>query len=163
MSRLTISDGEPNQAERDAARTLLCDRLASSKFTRDNAALIGKLLGYVKGELHCHQSKRPLATKDREGLRCAVGTVAGRVVVASCFRHVERPRRGNGEPLTELLLLAVDRAQERKGYASAMLGHISKLSWLKGSHILVVSDAHRMPACMWPWPCSPSVAVAPAK
>lgn len=91
---------------------LLTSRLASSKLTKDNSQLISKLLGFSKGEMHCHHSGRPLAHKEREAYCCAIGTVAGcRVVVAACFRHVERPRRASASQrnFTELLLLAVDR------------------------------------------------------
>jgi hypothetical protein len=125
---------------------LLASRLASSKLTKDNLQLIAKLLGFSKGEMHCHHSGRPLAHKEREAYCCAIGTVAGcRVVVAACFRHVERPRRASASQrnFTELLLLAVDRNEERKGLGRSMVEYVHDCARAVGSEqLIVVSNGH---------------------
>ena len=128
------------------AAELLISRLASGKPTKDNAQLISKLLGFSKGEMHCHLSKRPLAAKEREAYCCAIGTVARcRVVVAACFRHVERPRRASASQrnFTELLLLAVDRNEERKGLGRSMVEYVHECARAAGSErLIIVSNGH---------------------
>ena len=128
------------------AAELLISRLASGKPTKDNAQLISKLLGFSKGELHCHLSKRTLPAKEREAYCCAIGTVAsGRVVVAACFRHVERPRRASASQssFTELLLLAVDCNKERKGYGRSMVEYVHERARAAGSErLIIVSNGH---------------------
>jgi len=125
---------------------LLASRLASSRLTKDNLQLIAKLLGFSKGEMHCHLSGRPLAHKEREAYCCAIGTVAGcRVVVAACFRHVERPRRASASQrnFTELLLLAVDRNEEHKGLGRSMVEYVHDCARAVGSEqLIVVSNGH---------------------
>ena len=128
-------------ATRGEARDLLCSRLASQGSTADNRVIIAKLLGFSKGELHCHRTHRPLVSKNREAYKCAVGTLNGRVVVASCFRHADSPsgRRAKGQiSFTELLLLAVDVMQERKGHGRRMVNYIHACARGQGSEALVV-------------------------
>ena len=145
MESLVFTNVEDVYLKRMAAE-LLISRLASGKPTKDNAQLISKLLGFSKGELHCHLSKRTLPAKEREAYCCAIGTVAsGRVVVAACFRHVERPRRASASQssFTELLLLAVDCNKERKGYGRSMVEYVHERARAAGSErLIIVSNGH---------------------
>jgi GNAT superfamily N-acetyltransferase len=145
LSRMVFATVEDDSSKREA-RELLTSRLASSGLTKDNSQLISKLLGFSKGELHCHLSKRPLAAKELKAFRCAIGTDArGRVVVAACFRHVERPRRASASQcnFTELLLLAVDQREERKGLGRSMVAYVHECARAAGSErLIVVSNGH---------------------
>ena len=97
LSRIEFTTVEDVSSKR-MAYDLLISRLASSKITKDNAQLISKLLGLTNGEMHCHLSARSLPAQARKSYCCAIGTRAdGRVVVASCFRHAERPRRASAQ------------------------------------------------------------------
>lgn len=139
--------GELPVAALTAARDILNDRFASSSLTADNRGVISKLLGFSKGELHCHHSKRSVGRSDLQAFRVAAGTVDGRVVVAACFRHVAAARRVKHPHFTSLLLLAVDRAEERKGYGSAMVDYIERCSARANSSQLVVRVPHASHWC----------------
>ena len=140
MSSMLFID-QPGDEDRSAAREILVDRLASTPLTADNKKIVCKLLGFMKGELHCYTTRRNLPEKDRKTYRCTVCKHAGLgVVAAACFRHVDSPRRATSGQVsfTELLLLAVHRAHERKGFGRAMVEHVVRLSAAAESKKLVV-------------------------
>ena len=126
---------------------LLTARFAPGNPTNSNALLIAKLLGLKKGDVHCYLSKCPLAAKEREAYCCAIGTDSdGTVVGAACFRHVGRPRRASASQygFTELLLLAVDKNEERKGLGRSMVDYVQECALSAGSErLIVVSNGHK--------------------
>jgi hypothetical protein len=62
--------------------------------------------------------------------------VRGRCVAAAVFRHV--PAASRREGWSELLLLAVRRDEERRGYGTAMVEYVRRLSAASGASLLVV-------------------------
>ena len=121
----------PHEAETVlAAQALLLTRFLDGK-------IINTLLGFGSAQLHCHRAKGLCPANELGMYRCAVGRIGGRCVVAACFRHVPAPTPRR-EAWSELLLLAVDKEEERRGYGGAMVAFVKRLCAEAGSKSLCV-------------------------
>jgi N-acetylglutamate synthase-like GNAT family acetyltransferase len=94
----------------------------------------------TRGQLHCYRAGRALEQKDIEKFRCSL-TADGNVVAAACYRHTPRLRRASNamHEVTEVFLLAVDDAEQGKGYGKAMVKHLNNLATHVHSKRLIVT------------------------
>ena len=129
---------ELDEAERSAAQQVLLDRFAQGKdnMSAHNRKVVNTLLGFGHCALHCHRANCELGRAELGRFGCALGMVGGRCVAAAVFRHV--PAASRREGWSELLLLAVRRDEERRGYGTAMVEYVRRLSAASGASLLVV-------------------------
>ena len=129
---------ELDEAQRDAAQQVLLDRFAQGKenMSAHNRKIVNTLLGISHCVLHCHRANCELGRAELGRFGCALGMVGGRCVAAAVFRHV--PAASRREGWSELLLLAVRRDEERRGYGTAMVEYVRRLSAASGASLLVV-------------------------
>jgi GNAT superfamily N-acetyltransferase len=130
--------GELDEAQRGAAQQVLLDRFAQGKenMSAHNRKIVNTLLGFGHCALHCHRANCELGRAELGRFGCALGMVRGRCVAAAVFRHV--PAASRREGWSELLLLAVRRDEERRGYGTAMVEYVRRLSAASGASLLVV-------------------------
>lgn len=131
---------EPASNAPAGATELLFERFCNvARSAEHNRSLIKKL--FSSGSFHCH---RRGAEVSMGGFRVAFGISEERCVVAvGCFRHVPPPRRSPGAGFSELLLLAVRREQERRGFGREIVAAILRESVQVGSsRLMVVSSGH---------------------
>ena len=129
---------ELDEAQRGAAQQVLLDRFAQGKenMSAHNRKVVNTLLGLTTCALHCHRANCELGRAELGRFGCALGMVGGRCVAAAVFRHV--PAASRREGWSELLLLAVRRDEERRGYGTAMVEYVRRLSTASGASLLVV-------------------------
>ena len=129
---------ELDEAQRGAAQQVLLDRFAQGKenMSAHNRKVVNTLLGFTTCALHCHRANCELGRAELGRFGCALGMIGGRCVAAAVFRHV--PAASRREGWSELLLLAVRRDEERRGYGTAMVEYVRRLSAASGASLLVV-------------------------
>ena len=129
---------ELDEAQRSAAQQVLLDRFAQGKenMSAHNRKVVNTLLGFTTCALHCHRANCELGRAELGRFGCALGMIGGRCVAAAVFRHV--PAASRREGWSELLLLAVRRDEERRGYGTAMVEYVRRLSAASGASLLVV-------------------------
>lgn len=127
---------------REAACRVLMDRFKR----KENETLIKQLFGTLPTLPHCFNLNRAVGRSELESFRCAVGVVGDVCVAVACFRHV-RPRRG--PEFSELLLLAVDKQHERRGYGGKLVSFVRHESAAKASSTLLVRERPQ-PHARWP-------------
>ena len=124
--------------QREMAQGVLQARFCSNATQRKaNGPIVDGMLGYNSISIHCYRSSGELAASEIAKYRCAVGRIGGRCVVAACFRHVPAAT-SRKEAWSELLLLAVDKEEERRGYGGAMVAFVKRLCAEAGSKALCV-------------------------
>ena len=125
---------------RDAACSLLIDVLGHGKHAANNPPLINKLFGKASGTPHCHVRNGALEMSVLREYRCITCMLDDSCIATAVYRHVPLPRRAasDAQKHTELLLLAVEDKERRKGVGSALATLVKVCSAAAGSSSLVV-------------------------
>ena len=106
-----------------------------------NTKLINTLLGFANSTLDCHHTHNLLERSELVKFQCVLGMADGRCVAAAVFRSVPPTSRKAG--WADLLLLAVRREEERRGYGSAMVAQVKRLCEAAAATTLLVSRCRR--------------------
>ena len=125
-------------AQRKNARWILISRFVDNKpsdVARREEALIDAALGNSTKPVRCYTLGTEVSFS---GYDCVVGMEGDKCVGVAVYRKV-KPRRGGGGHW-ELLLLAVPKNLDRRGYGTAMVEHVKQQSAADDAKLVIISN-----------------------